>query len=254
VVAWQGIAVPSGEQEGGTDDMRRLFIISASVHVALFALLPVLPNLGVRQPLAMEVYAVELVDLPRETAPVEEVQEEAVPEPEQKPVEPPPEKDPIPEKPVKRPVPKVVAPPPKREEKSLEEKIADRLKQQEASRPEETPREEEPKPQAPSRSTKISAGKVVADYYLTMLQGKITRNWKQPSARFTGGDSLTARLSFTVLRSGSIADLRITRSSNWSTIDQSAVQAVRSSAPFAELPQTYLGDRLDVTIDFTITQ
>ncbi|MCK4680779.1 hypothetical protein KAT82_06610, partial [bacterium] len=110
--------------------MRRLFIISASIHVVLFALLPILPDLGVRQPLAMEVYAVELVDLPREAAPVEEVQEETVPEPEPAPVEPPPEADPIPERPVKRPVRKVIAPPPKRAEKSLEEKIADRLKAQ----------------------------------------------------------------------------------------------------------------------------
>jgi protein TonB len=235
--------------------MRRLFIISASIHVALFALLPMLPDLGVRQPLAMEVYAVELVDLPTEAPPVEEVQEEAVPEPEPARVEPPPEKDLIPETPVTRPVRKVVAPPPQRVEKSLEEKIADRLKQQDASRPQETPREETPKPRTtPPGSTKISAGKVVADYYLTMLQGKITRHWNQPSARFTGGDSPTARISFTVLRSGSITNLKIARSSNWSTIDQSAVQAVRSSAPFAELPQTYLGDRLDVTIDFTITQ
>ena len=254
MVARQSIAVRSGERRSRTDDMRRLFIISASVHVALFALMPVLPDLGVRQPLAMEVYAVELVDLPQEAPAVEEVKEEAAAEPEPAPVEPPPEDDPIPEEPVRRPVRNVVAPPPKRVEKSLEEKIAERLKQQDEERPEQKPRDETPKPQAPSGSTKIAAGKVVADYYLTMLQGKITRNWKQPSARFTGGDSPTARLSFTVLRSGSITDLRIARSSNWSTIDQSAVQAVRSSAPFAELPQTYLGDRLDVTIDFTITQ
>jgi protein TonB len=234
--------------------MRRLFIISAAIHVALFALLPVIPDLGGREPLAMEVYAVELVDLHTEPAPVEDVQEE-VPEPEPAPVEPPPEADPIPEQPVKRPVRKVIAPPPKRVEKSLEEKIADRLKAQDERRPEPARREETPKPRtAPSSSTKISAGKVVADYYLTMLQGKITRNWKQPSARFTGGESPTARVSFTVLNSGSITNLRIVRSSNWSTIDQSAVQAVRDSAPFAELPSTYLGDRLDVTIDFTITQ
>ena len=233
--------------------MRRVFIISASVHVALMALIPILPSLGARQPLAMEVYSVELVELPSE-APAEEVVEEVTPEPEPAPVEPPPEEDPIPEEPVKRPVRKVVAPPPKRVEKSLEEKIAERLKQEEPSAPKETPREETPKPVPAAGSTKISAGKVVADYYLTMLQGKITRNWKQPSARFTGGDVPTARVSFTVMRSGDITDLKVSRSSGWSTVDQSAVQAVRSSAPFAELPGTYLGDRLDVTIDFTMTQ
>ncbi len=237
--------------------MRRVFIISAAVHVALMALMPILPNVGTRQPLAMEVYAVELIDLPREAPAVEaaeEVVEEAVSEPEPAPVTPPPEEKPIPEAPVKQPVRKVVAPPPKRVEKTLEERIAERLKQEDASRPKEKPREETPKPQAASGSTKISAGNVVADYYLTMLQGKITRNWKQPSSRFTGGDAPTARVSFTVMRSGSITNLRVSRTSNWPTVDQSAVEAVRSSAPFAELPSTYLGDRLDVTIDFTVTR
>lgn len=233
--------------------MRRVFIISAAVHVALMALLPILPDLGTRQPIAMEVYAVELVDLPQEQ-PAAEVVEEVVPEPEPTPVEPPPVEEPIPEEPVKRPIRKVVAPPPKPAEKSLEQKIAERLAREEPSRPKETPREESPTPRPTAGSTKISAGKVVADYYLTMLQGKITRNWKQPSSRFTGGDVPTARVAFTVMRTGAITNLRVSRSSNWPTVDQSALEAVRSSAPFAELPGTYHGDRLDVTIDFTVTQ
>ena len=258
MVVWRGSAVPGnewpdGEHHVGTDDMRRLFIISASIHVALFALLPILPSFGVRQPLAMEVYAVELVDLPTEAPPVEEVQED-VSEPEPAPVEPPPEKDVIPEKPVKRRVRDVVAPPPRRVEKSLEEKIAERLKQQDASRPKETPREERPKPQVPSGSTKITAGKVVADYYKTMLQGKVDRNWDPPTAHFVGRDAPVVRVSFTVLSSGSITNLRITRSSKWPTLDESAVQAISAAAPFAELPVGYAGDRLDVTIDFTPTE
>jgi protein TonB len=217
--------------------------------------MPVIPNIGERQPLAMEVYAVELIDIPRE-APVEEVVEEAAPEPEPAAAEPEPdpEEAPIPEEPVKRPRRDIIPPPPKRVEKSLEERIKERMEQEDSSRPEETPREEEPAPTPPSTSMQVRAGSVVADYYLTMLQGKITRNWKQPSARFTAGEVPTARISFTVVRSGDITNLRISRSSNWPTVDQSAVQAVRSSAPFAELPGTYLGDRLDVTIDFTVTQ
>ncbi len=33
--------------------MRRVFIISAAVHVALMALMPILPNIGTGQTLAM---------------------------------------------------------------------------------------------------------------------------------------------------------------------------------------------------------
>ena len=234
--------------------MRRVLIISAAVHVAILGLMPLLPNLGNRQPLAMEVYAVELIDLPREAPPEETAPEPlADPEPEST-TTPPPEESPIPEEPVKRPVKAIVPPPPAREERSLEERIADRMRKQDQNRPKEQTKEQTPAPKPPSGSTKITAGTVVADYYLTMLQGKITRNWKQPSARFTGGESPTARISFTVLKSGDITGLRVSRSSKWSTIDQSAVQAVKDSAPFAELPSTYLGDHLDVTIDFTLTQ
>jgi protein TonB len=232
--------------------MRRLIIISAAVHVGVLILLPILPTLGNEQPLALEVYAVELVELPPPSPPVQEVvEEETAPEPVVE--QPPPEEKPIPEEPVRQRKRPVVTPPPKPPEKTLEEKIAERLKSQEQSRPKEESREEKPAQQQPSGSTKITAGKV-ADYYLTVLQGKITRNWKQPSARFTGGDAITVRVSFTILRNGDITGLKVARASGWSTVDQSAIQAVRSSAPFGALPPTYRDDRLDVTIDFTVTQ
>ena len=233
--------------------MRRVLIISAAAHLALLALLPVIPNLGVRQPLAMEVYAVELVDVPREAPPSRAPTPEPEPEtPKTEPVVERVEEDPIPEQPARLRKRAVKPPPPKRREKSLEEKIAERLKAEERERPREEAPEESPTP-PPSGTTTISAGKV-ADYYLTMLQGKITRNWKQTSARFAAGKALTARVSFTVLSDGSITNLRLARSSGWTTVDQSALQAVRASAPFAGLPPTYSGDRLDVTIDFTVTQ
>jgi protein TonB len=231
--------------------MRKLMVISAAVHLGLIVLLPIFPNLGPRQPLALEVYAVELVDIQREAPPAEEPIEE-VEEVEEAPVAEPVVEDPIPEKPVPQPK-RIVPVPPKRAEKSLEEKLAERLKEHDTSRPQEEPKEREAPKEVPSGTTKVTAGNV-ADYYLTMLQGKITRNWKQPSARFAGGDALTVRVSFRVMRSGEISNLRIARSSNWTTVDQSAIQAVRNSAPFAELPQSYPGGHLDVTIDFTVTQ
>lgn len=231
--------------------MRKLMVISAAVHLGLIILLPIFPNLGPRQPLALEVYAVELVDIPREAPPVEEPVEEVVEEVEEAPVVEPVVEEPIPEKPVPQPK-RIVPPPPKRAEKSLEEKLAERLKQHDTSKPVEEKEPEAPK-EVPSGTTKITAGKV-ADYYKTALQGKIKRNWKQPSARFAGGDALTVTVSFRIMRSGDITSLRIARSSNWTNVDQSAVQAVRNSAPFAEFPSTYHDDYLDVTIDFTVTQ
>lgn len=234
--------------------MRRVIVISAAIHLVFLVLLPLLPNLGPRQPMALEVYAVELVDVPN----VEPAPEPPADEPAEEVTEPvresPPEESPIPEEPVpQRVVRKTVAPPPPREDKSLEERLAERLKDVTPAKPREEEPREEPQPRQSTGSTKITAGKV-ADYYLTMLQGKITRNWKQPSVRFAGGGDLTVRVTFRVLRSGDVTALAIARSSGWSTVDQSAVQAVRASVPFAELPQTYTGGHLDVTIDFTVKQ
>ncbi|MBN2565489.1 MAG: TonB family protein [Candidatus Eisenbacteria bacterium] len=236
--------------------MRRFVVISAAVHLVVLVLLPLLPNLGGRQPIAMEVFAVELVDVPN-VQPVEQPAEEP-PEPEAEPVpaeERTPEESPIPEEPVKQPVRKTITPPPPpKEEKSLREKLDERLKSVEEPKARREPSERpESTPQTPTGSTKVTAGRV-ADYYLTALQGKITRNWKQPSVRFAGGGDLTVRVTFRVMRSGEMTALRIAGSSGWSTVDESARQAVRSAAPFAELPPGYPGDHLDVTVDFTVTQ
>jgi protein TonB len=234
--------------------VRKVIVISAAVHLVFLVLLPLLPNLGPRQPLALEVYAVELVDVPNVEPVVEpppEEPEEQVSEPVS---EPPPEESPIPEDPTpQRIVRKAVPPPPPRESKTLEERLAERLKDVTPPRARDEEPRDEPEPRQPTGSTKITAGKV-ADYYLTMLQGKITRNWKQPSVRFAGGGALTVRVTFRVMRSGEVTALAIARSSGWSTVDQSAVQAVRASTPFAELPSSYTGGHLDVTIDFTVKQ
>jgi protein TonB len=236
--------------------MRKLIVISAAIHLGLLVFLPLFPSFGPREPLALDVYAVELVDLPA-PAPVEPPQEQPVDEPEQSPPvqEPEPEESPIPEEPAhQQPARKLVPPPPRIERKTLEERLAERLKDTEPQRPrEDQARQDEPEPQQPTGTTKITAGKV-ADYYLTMLQGKITRNWKQPSVRFAGGGGLTARVTFRVLRSGEITAISLARSSGWTTVDQSALQAVRASAPLAELPASYTSGHLDVTVDFTVTQ
>ncbi|MFH1502554.1 MAG: TonB family protein, partial [Candidatus Eisenbacteria bacterium] len=86
------------------------------------------------------------------------------------------------------------------------------------------------------------------------VQGKVSSNWSQPSARLIVEDSLTVSVSFVIRRDGSVGDVRIARSSGRSTVDQSAAKAVRESIPFPPLPDDYLQERLDVTIDFTIVR
>jgi len=237
--------------------LNRVLIISAIVHVVVILVFPFIPMLTRSYDLGYEVYAVELIDLPvaepavEEEAPVEEIEEpEPEPEPEVEEVveeEPPAE---IPEKPPKR----VVPPPPARKRPSLEERLAERLKQQDDTKPEQQPeRPAQQQVRPPSTQALVKASRFPYSWYLSIVQGKVSSNWKQPSARFVGGEMLRATVSFRVRRSGSIEAVTIRKSSGRSTVDQSAAKAIRDSAPFPPLPEDYRDSFLDVTIDFTIT-
>jgi protein TonB len=100
----------------------------------------------------------------------------------------------------------------------------------------------------------VTASRFPYGWYLSVIQGKVSSNWDQPSARLLAEDSLTASVSFTIRRDGSVHGIQVSRSSGRSTVDQSAARAVRDSAPFPPLPDDYMRDTLEVTIDFTIVR
>jgi protein TonB len=239
--------------------MQRLVVISAIVHVVVLIIVPLLPGLSRQYDVGLETYSVELVDLPGEAAPP--TVEEPEPEPEvveQEVIEAEPEEveEEIPEEPPKRPKRAPVEPPPERQRATLADRIAGRMKEQETSRPEEEkPRTEPDRPaRPPASSATVSASRFPYAWYLSVIQGKVTSNWSQPSARLIAEDALTAVVSFRIRRDGSVEGITVKRSSGRTTVDQSAAKAVRAAAPFPPLPDDYLENRLDVTIDFTITR
>lgn len=231
--------------------MTRLLIISAILHVVVLVLVPLVPGMRPRYDFEPQAYAVELVELPRET-PADEATVEPPPPEQPKPEEPEPEEA-IPEQPA--PKPKRTKPklPPPKPEKSLEEKIAERMDRQERSRPQEEPRTTPPPP-APTAATTIKASQVTPSWYLSVIHGKVSSNWDQPSARLVTEESLTVVVSFRIRQDGSVTGITVRRSSGRSTVDQSATKAVRDSTPFPPLEGVIPGDRLDVTIDFIVTR
>jgi protein TonB len=236
--------------------LNRILITSAIIHVVLILVLPFIPMLTRSYDLGYDVYAVELIDLPveapavQEEAPVEEVEEIEEPEPEPEPEEEVVEEEPpveIPEKPPTR-----VAPPAPEKRPSLEERLAERLKQQEDTKPERQPEKPAQQMRAPSTQALVKASRFPYSWYLSIVQGKVSSNWKQPSARLLGGETLRTTVSFRIRRSGSIEAVTVRKSSGRPTVDQSAAKAVRDSAPFPPLPDDFRDSFLDVTIDFTI--
>jgi TonB family protein len=235
--------------------MTRVLVISAVVHVVLVVLLPFLPRVG-RTPIeAYDVYSVELVDVVEATpAPaVESTVEEPPPEEEAPVTEPAPaeEAPAIPDEPVRQ-TRRIVTTPPPRQERSLAERLAERLSDDQEER-EPTPARPA-QTQTPTASTTVTASRFPYAWYLSIVQGKVKSNWRQPGSLLFGERELKAVISFRIMRDGSVGPVTVRRSSGRATLDQSAAKAVQSSTPFPPLPDDYRESYLDVTIDFAVTR
>ena len=235
--------------------MNRFLLISASAHVVLLLILPFVPGLFEDEEMGIDVYSVQLVDIQSQPPRVE------TPEPEvEEPVDTPPE--PV-EEVVKERIPEEPAPVQRRvtarredveERESLADRLAARLRSQDEQRedePEVEPQQAEP---VTAASATVTANRFPYAWYLSIIQGKVSSNWKQPSSRLITQDRLSTQVSFRIGRIGSADLVTIRRSSGLPNVDQSAVKAVRSATPFPPLPDDYQEDHLDVTIDFTVKQ
>jgi TonB family protein len=251
--------------------MGKLIAISAVLHVVALLVLPHVPSFGRQYDLAYDVYSVDLVQLPGGAGAAAEQGPEEITAPAEEPQAPPapPEKtdETISEEPVKRPKQIAVKPPSSVPQKSLRDRISERLEKQDEKRPAgattpsgsggtqgTTQRGPGAGPSTgPGRAT-VAASRFPYSWYLSVVQGKVTMSWEQPSARLATDNALSALISFRIKRDGSIDALTVRRSSGRSTLDQSATKAVRDSAPFPPLPSDYREGYLDVTIEFTLTR
>ncbi|HEV3073232.1 MAG TPA: TonB family protein [Thermoanaerobaculia bacterium] len=239
-------------------------IAAAGLHVAVAALLFVLPRL-VPPPPPLEYVAVQLVPAqrlgavhaapaserrppaPRPQQPPEKVKEEppAPPRSADAPVLPrpqaPPKPPPKPAKPEKPPQPdnrvdpttqpKFVPPP--------REVLAKKLG---AAAPPQTA-------EVPGAATGSAAGKAPVgsltvapvnqdfayNYYFAQIQSRIEASW----TRSPVGSDAHCVIFFTIHSDGSISDLRVSESSGFDTYDLAASRAVQNAAPFAPLPRAY---------------
>ena len=86
--------------------------------------------------------------------------------------------------------------------------------------------------------------------YFNTLRTGIEKNWRAPSPR--GGAAPTGRLVvlFTLGRDGKLLEISVQRSSGERELDFSAVESVKSAAPFAPFPADIAEDRLSVRATF----
>ena len=191
--------------------MRKALFISFAVHILLFVLLWRVGWKRVSEIYVPQVYQVQLIAMPQVVAPPEE----------------------------ETPTVEVeTIPPPPDEKKKLKPKLQQAKVQPESAQ----------SPAGESLSSVRTDELFEFPYYLRLMIGKISRNWRNP---YSGrGEKVLATVYLQVLRDGTIISPRVEKSSGVPTFDRAALRAVIISNPLPQLPPDYQEQQLTVYIDF----
>jgi TonB family protein len=102
----------------------------------------------------------------------------------------------------------------------------------------------------PGRIPGVSVAEADFGPYMSELKRRLTRNWRPPR----GNETKRVVLKFEIARDGRLLSLEINRTSGEPLADEAAINAVKLSAPFKELPPEFQGDSVPVlfTFDYTV--
>jgi periplasmic protein TonB len=87
-------------------------------------------------------------------------------------------------------------------------------------------------------------------WYVAAVQRRISSNWLQATIEPTIRWAPRVVVDFEILRDGTITSIQLTRSSGDSSVDASAIRAVRASSPLDALPSGYSGSFVNVEFWF----
>ena len=97
---------------------------------------------------------------------------------------------------------------------------------------------------AGSASASLDAPDFTYSYYTDQLLAQIDSVWNRPVI----GGNIEAVVQFVIRRDGSLADVRLGRSSGYNSFDLAAMRAIRAAAPFPPLPAAFKGSTLGVNL------
>jgi len=86
-------------------------------------------------------------------------------------------------------------------------------------------------------------------YYLAIIQHKVSTNWAPP--RIKPGQAEQVLVSFKILRSGQIQDLKVDVPSGNKLLDASALRAIHHASPLPPLPPLFRDESLVIQLRFT---
>ncbi len=86
--------------------------------------------------------------------------------------------------------------------------------------------------------------------YITTAQKLVYDKWNGLAETINSQNARTPVIRFGINRQGQVVELEVVSSSGVAAIDQLAIQAIRSAAPFAALPEQLGGDVLSLSMQF----
>jgi periplasmic protein TonB len=87
-------------------------------------------------------------------------------------------------------------------------------------------------------------------WYVEAVQRRVSSSWLQTTVDPGISTAPRAVVTFDILRDGSVANIQVMRSSGNSSVDTSAVRAIRASSPLERLPGEYSGSKVSVEFWF----
>jgi periplasmic protein TonB len=91
-------------------------------------------------------------------------------------------------------------------------------------------------------------------WYIDAVRRRINQNWLQSTIDPAVRAARTAHcvMTFTIMRDGTVKDIRVAQTSGNYSMDTSAQRALLSSTPMPALPSDYAGAYVNVTFDFDL--
>jgi protein TonB len=87
-------------------------------------------------------------------------------------------------------------------------------------------------------------------WYVEAVQRRVSSNWLQSTVDPSVAAAPRVVVVFTILRDGTVTNIQVTQRSNNSSVDTSAVRAVKDSSPLQALPPAYSGSSVNVEFWF----
>jgi len=187
--------------------------------------------------------------------------------PREQPQTPPPEQETQPTETITQPQPQVEEtrppkelPEPKQEEKTPEPEIETepRPEVKTETEPEVLP-ETRPEETVPEEAEPVAAGAAISGtdsnfpfaWYLSLMEGKIARNWNPRQMGFKKDSGTYCTVHFTIMKNGTITGLTLVRGSGIGVYDREALRAVQA-ARLTPLPPDFGSSSLGVTMTFNL--